>query len=151
MPGLSYIHRALAARDAAGSPAPDPDNPLVFATMGSWSNVKPGEMSYNPWQYPETEREFLLAAVRHAGVVRPVELDRPLVEAFYLTGEQGAVVTLANYSLRPIEKLSVTIRAGRVPAKLESVRHGPLQFTAEDGTLVTEVPLLDTDIIKLYW
>jgi len=150
-PGLSYIHRALAARDAAGSPAPDPDSPLVFATMGSWSNVKPGEMSYNPWEYPEAEREFLLEPVRHAGVVTPVELDRPLVEAFYLTGEQGAVVTLANYSLQPIEKLSVTVRAGRVPSKLESVRNGPLQFSAEDGVLTTEVPLLDTDILKLYW
>lgn len=151
MPGLSYIHKALAARDAQGSPTPEPGNPLVWATMGSWANLRPGELSYNPWEYPDAERDFLLEAVREAGVVRPVEVSQPLVEAFLLTGEQGAVVTLANWGLRPIEELTVTIRPGRQVARLESVRSGPLRFRLDGNAVVTKVRLLDTDMLKLYW
>ncbi|HUS80534.1 MAG TPA: hypothetical protein VM283_04640, partial [Armatimonadota bacterium] len=140
-----------AARDAQGSPVPDPADPLDWATRGSFSNLRPGELSYNPWEYPEPERELLLLPVTAAGVARPVELDRPLVEAFYLEGEAGAVVTLANYSLQPIERLRVTVRPKSPVTRLESVRRGALQFETDGQTITLEIPLLDTDMLKLYW
>lgn len=151
MPGLGYIHRALVARDAAGSPAPDPDDWLDFATRGSWSNLEPGALSYNPWEYPEAEREYLLEAVRHAGVRKPVTVSARLVEAFMLESDAGAVVTLANYSLQAIDELVVSIRTERAPARVESVRHGPLACAREGGAVTVRLPLSDTDMVKLYW
>lgn len=151
MPALSYVRKALQARDAAGSPAPDLEDPVEFNTLGSYSNVKPHEATYNPWEYPEAEREFLLAPVRTAGVAKPVTLDRRLVEAFYLEGERGAVVTLANYGIRPAEELSVTIRCSRPPKRVESVRQGVLKATGSGGVVQVKLPLVDTDMVKLYW
>jgi hypothetical protein len=151
MPGLSYIRNALLARDAEGTPAPNLEDPIEFNTLGSYSNLRPQDISYNPWEYPEAEREFLLGTVRAAGVQKPVLLDQRLVESFYMEGPDGAVVTLANYTLRPIPELDVHVRCSRRPTRVESVRSGPLN-PGIDGTVVHfAVPLADTDIVKLYW
>lgn len=151
MPGLGYIHEALVKRDAEGSPAPDPNDWLDFATRGSWSNLPPGALSYNPWEYPPAEREFLLRPVRAAGVEPPVTLSEPLIEAFLLESERGAVVTLANYSLQPVDALTVTVRLDREPASVESARLGPLEPTMADGKLTVTLPLTDTDIVLMRW
>ena len=151
MPGLSYIRKALALRDALGSPAPRPDDRLAFDTLGSFSNLKPNELSYNPWEYPAPERDLLLRPVQAAKIVAPVVLDKPVVESFYLEAPQGAVVTLANYTLRPIPSLSVTVRVPRRVKRVESVRGGALKFSASAGTVTAKVPLRDTDMLKLYW
>ncbi len=151
LPGLSYIRSALARRDAQGTPAPNAADPLDFNTRGSFSNLQPKDLSYNPWEYPVGERDYLLMPVREAKVTVPVTLNRPVVETFYLEGPQGAVVTLANYALTPVEGLEVGIRCPRTPSRVESVRHGKLEFTVADGVVKTKLPLTDTDMIKLYW
>ena len=150
-PGLSYMRKALLARDAAGMPAPDLEDPIEFNTAGSFANLRPQDVSYNPWEYPEAEREFLLGPVRAAGVKKPVVLSERLVESFYMEGAEGAVVTLANYRLRPIESLDVTIRCSRRPSQVSSVRSGPLRPQIEGTVVHFSLPLVDTDIIKLYW
>jgi len=150
-PGLSYVHAALLRREAQGKTAPDASNPVDFDTRGSFSNLKPQDLSYNPWEYPPAEREFLLTPVREAKVQKPVSLSQPLVETFYLEGPKGAVVTLANYALKPIGDLQVTIRCPRKVARVESVRRGKLAFKAQAGVVTTRLPLTDTDMIKLYW
>ncbi len=151
LPGISYIHAALAKRDALGSPAPREDDAMDLMLRGSFANLEPQELSYNPWEYPTAERELLLLAAEHAGARKPVALSRPLIEAFYLEGERGAVVTLANYSLQPTDALAVTVRVPRIPARVESVRYGDLSFQADGDTIHLVLPLLDTDMLKLYW
>ena len=150
MPGISYIRKALLTRDAEAARTPMPGDKLGIPGMESGIKLPPHQRSYNPATYPEAEREVLLLPVRQARVVTPVVLSHSLVEAFYLEGPQGAVVTLANYGLRPIDKLSVTIRARR-SARIESVRRGPLNVSVTDGAAATELPLADTDMLKLYW
>jgi hypothetical protein len=151
MPGLSYIRKALLKRDAHGTPAPRPDDEMDLVLRGSFSNLAPHELSYNPWEYPEAEREFLLEPVRHAQVEKPVTLSERLVESFYLEGPGGAVVTLANYRLQPVERLKVAIRAPRRPTRLVSVREGALDFEVQGDAIALELALLDTDMLKLYW
>ncbi len=151
LPGLSYIHAALAKRDALGSPAPREGDAMDLMLRGSFSNLGPQDLSYNPWEYPRAERELLLLPAQYARARRPVTLSRPLIEAFYLEGERGAVVTLANYSLEPTDALAVTVRVPRTPARVESVRHGELAFEADDGAIHLVISLLDTDMLKLYW
>ncbi len=151
MPSISYIRKALLTRDAEKARAPKPADDIGVPGMDSDANLKPHERSYNPATYPQAEREFLLLPVREAKVVTPVALSHPLVEAFYLEGPQGAIVTLANYSLRPIKNLRVVIRSERVVRKLESVRRGQLAFKVTNEGAVTQLPLRDTDMLKLHW
>ena len=151
MPGISYIRKALLTRDADKARTPMPGDKLGIPGMDSGIKLPPHERSYNPATYPNAEREFLLLPVQQAKVVRPVELSHPLVEAFYLEGPQGAVVTLANYGLRPIGKLRVIIRTGRRAQRIESVRHGILDVTATNEAITADLPLVDTDMLKLYW
>jgi hypothetical protein len=149
MPGIGYIHTAMLARNAAAPAAADPADWTQFAAGGDWSQMERSALSYNPWEYPVAEREFLLQPVEAAGVVPPVALSEPLIEAFLLESERGAVVTLANYSLRPVEALRVTIRPGRLPTSIESVRLGELGHRVEGDEVTVELPLTDTDMLLL--
>ncbi|MGD9497796.1 MAG: beta-galactosidase [Armatimonadota bacterium] len=151
LPGISHIHAALAQREALGSPEPREGDAMDLTLAGSFAHLGPQELSYNPWEYPAAERELLLLAAEQARARRPVTLSRPLVEAFYLEGARGAVVTLANYSLQPTDALAVTVRVPRLPARVQSVRQGELAFEADGGVVRTVVPLLDTDMLKIYW
>ena len=151
MPGISYIRKALLARDAEEAQPSTPGDDLGIPGMDSATKLPPHERSYNPAAYPDAEREFLLLPVRRAGVVRPVTLNQPLVEAFYLEGPKGAVVTLANYALRPIEKLRVSIRPPREVSGVESVRNGALDAEVTGQVISVQLPLIDTDMLKLRW
>jgi len=151
LPGISYIHAALAKRDALGSPAPREGDEMDLMLRGSFADLGPQELSYNPWEYPAAERDLLLLAAEHGQARKPVTLSRALIEAFYLEGGRGAVVTLANYSLEPTDALAVTVRVPRRPARVESVRHGELSFEADGDAIHLVLPLLDTDMLKLYW
>lgn len=131
LPGLSYIRKALQARPENRQP------PL-------------GE-SDNPWDYPAAEREFLLRPVRAAKVRPPVRLDVPLVETFYLQSQAGAVVTLANYALRPFPRIRVSVTVPRPVRAVESVRYGSRQFASQGPTVQFALPLSDVDFVKLYW
>jgi hypothetical protein len=151
MPALSYIHKALAERDALGSPAPDDADPVQFNALGSFANLGPKDVSYNPWKYPAAERDLLLQPVELSGARRPVTINAPVVEAQYLEGAQGAVVTFANYSLSLIKGLQVRVAVPRTPSRVETVHGGPLAFSFADGAVNLTIPLWDTEIIKLYW
>jgi hypothetical protein len=80
-----------------------------------------------------------------------VVLSHPVVEAFYLEGQRGAVVTLANYALRPIDRLDIQVLSGRTVRRVESVRQGVLRFGSTSGKVTAHLPLQDTDMLKLYW
>ena len=151
MPGISYIRKALLERDAEEVQASKPDDDLGIPGINSGIKLAPHERSYNPATYPEAERNFLLSPAQQAEVTRPIVLSHPIVEAFYLEGSQGAVITLANYGLRPIGNLRTTIRLPRKVSKIESVRHGLLDFQVTAEGVTTELPLSDTDMVKLYW
>lgn len=150
LPGLSYIRQALAKRNAIEQAAGE-DASTDLTLRGAFAHLGQRDLSYNPWEYPEAERELLLLAAEDAEARKPVALSRPLVEAFYLEGERGAVVTLANYSLQPTNALAVRVRVPRRPARVESVRHGELSFETDGDAIRMVVPLLDTDMLKLYW
>ena len=78
-------------------------------------------------------------------------LSHALVEAFYLEGARGAVVTLANYSLEPIEALDVQVRTRKTVRRVESVRQGKLPLETVGDRAKTRLTLRDTDMLKLYW
>ncbi|HSU66772.1 MAG TPA: beta-galactosidase trimerization domain-containing protein, partial [Tepidisphaeraceae bacterium] len=148
LPGLAYIKAALVSRaqyvprrGAAPSTAPS-DSPEADRLA----------RSANPWDFPADVRQFLLMPVRSAGITPPVTCDLPLVDAVYMTCDQGILVPLANYTLRPIPRLSLSVQASRQIARVESSRLGRIDFTPRaDGRIDLSLPLDATDFVKLYY
>ena len=72
-----------------------------------------------PWQFPALVREMLTEPVRAAGLSPPVSCNVPWWIQVYMTCDRGVLVPLANYTLRPIEKLTLTIRTPQKVAGAE--------------------------------
>jgi hypothetical protein len=139
LPALAYIKGALAARERSQTSPRAGDSDLLAR-------------SYNPWEYPPAVRELLTTPARSAGVAPPVTCDVPLVDAVYMTCDRGVLVPLANYTLRPIAGLSLSVLAPRRVSRVESSRRGPLDFTASPGGRVeVRLPLEATDFVSLYF
>jgi hypothetical protein len=69
-----------------------------------------------------------------------------------MTCDRGVVVPLANYTLRPVETLSLTVRVPRPVSRVESARRGLLPLTARRGNeVIVTLPLEATDFVKLYY
>ncbi len=135
LPALAYIRAALVAREALEKASPDT------------ARLK---TSYNPWEFPVSLREQILSPARQHGAIPPLTCDAPLVDAVYLPCEQGIVVALANYTLEPIEKLTLRIGNAGPVSKVESVHQGELAFeqAGEDGIRVA-LPLEASDWLMI--
>lgn len=136
LPALSYIRTALIAREEAcnGSPA----QPQL-------------ERSYNPWAFSGDIREVLLSPAKAFGGVPQLTCNIPLVDAVYLPCEQGVLIALANYTLEPIEQVTLSLTNLNFITKVESIHHGelPVQRSA-DGVLQISLPLDASDWLKVY-
>lgn len=150
LPGLSYMHPALLARRAAGEAAarergraiPSPSEVLPESALPL--------RSASPWQYPSAVREMLVKPVAAAAVSLPIHCDVPLVDAILMEGEQGAVVPLANYTLQPLKKVTLSVRTKRRIERVESVHHGTIAFVRKAPDQVEfSLSLRETDFVLL--
>lgn len=143
LPALAYIKPALVARKAidaklkASEPLVDADRTLV-------------ERSANPWDFPANVRDFLLAPVRTENLEIPLACDTPLVDAVYMRSDAGVLIPLANYTLRPLEKVTLYVALTKPIARVESARHGAIPFTQSDFSVTFSLPLEANDFVKLY-
>ena len=138
LPALDYIAKAGRARAA------------LDEKTASAADVEVLRRSINPWQFPEPTRRFLLSPVRAAAIHGPLECDTPLVDAVLMLAPDGLVIPLANYTLRPLARITLRIHPPREIARAESARHGPLPLErAEDGTLTISLPLDASDFVQL--
>ena len=60
-----------------------------------------------PRGFPANVRQLITLPVVQAKIVPPVMTSDPLVEAQYLVGSNGTIVTLTNWHEKPVEKLLV--------------------------------------------
>lgn len=179
LPALSYIKPALLARlpleqqaaterEAARklaeqkAAASNPDQPA--ATNATAATVAAQEAStatgtdrdllqrsQNPWKYPSGIRERLLTPVRDARVTASITCDIPLIDTVALPCRQGTLVTLANQTLQPIEKLQLQLRTAAPVLRVESVRHGKLKFEQlEPGRIRWTMPLEANDFVQVW-
>jgi hypothetical protein len=116
MPGLGYVR-------AAG---PQPDQVIT---------------GYRPEQLP-----VLTAAITLAGIVAPISLSEPLVEAQLLRGPQADVIPLANWTLRTLDSLRVTVRNAAGIRTVESTRGVPLATSVQGADLLVSGPLEAADV-----
>ncbi len=97
----------------------------------------------------QPERALAAALVPQAGVERPIELSVPGVYSSILDTPDGALIFLNNASGRPLDEITVQLnQAGKV-LQIESLKRGKLTPRSEQGRLVVEIPLKDTDILRV--
>lgn len=149
LPALSYVKTALVARNEI--------KPAAAKGSGKTGSTRPADdaeqeilaRSANPWAFPAPMREFLLQPVHSAAVSPPIACDTPLVDAVYMTCEQGILVPLSNYTLRPLEKVTLKVRVPGAVSKVESARRGVVPFKIVDGRVEVTLPLDATDFVKI--
>jgi hypothetical protein len=144
LPALSYIKSALDARAALQKKIDD----KTILTADEQQEAKLIERSYNPWKFPSDLRDLILTPT--AKITKPILCDHALVDAVFMPHEKGIVIPLANYTLEPIQKLTLTINVPRTIAKAESATHGEIAFKQTTPTTVElSLPLDNNDFVKL--
>ena len=81
-----------------------------FAGLGYLHDAKPLGDFYSHLDYPQAPRDFIHVLAKHIGLSRRLYTDHPLVEATLKEGKDGSVIILSNWSGKPIDKLTVTLR-----------------------------------------
>lgn len=152
LPGLSYMRPALVARQKLAEAA----GKLNAADIPESSAVVPEEAllrrSQSPWQYPGTIRELITKPVIDSKTPLPIQCDVPLVDAVLMEGEHGAVVPLANYTLQPLKRVTLTVTTKHPVQRVETVHHGKLSFRRKAPTQVEfKLPLRETDFVLLHY
>jgi hypothetical protein len=146
LPALDYIKRALDARAALEEKAGADVKSIPSETATLL------ERSANPWEYPAAIRDLILTPVRDAGIICPIECDTPLVDAVWMKHDRGLLIPLANYTNKPIAKLSLHVTTPKPIARAESAIRGPLEFHAVSPQAVElSLPLESNDFVKLYF
>ena len=160
LPALSYIKPALAARALLEERLGGTTAAAAGAAKGDDAQAREMlERSYNPWEFPADVRDVLLRPVRSAGVTPPPSsaTTRSSTPSPW-TPAPACWSPLANYTLRPIPKLSLTVRAPRPVTRVLSSRLGPLEFrtvgSSGDGSrnqVEVTLPLEATDFLQFQY
>jgi hypothetical protein len=111
----------------------------------SSSQVKDGL----PAGFSNSLREWITWPVCLANVSRPATVNQPLVEALVLASPQGIAVTLLNWNGEPLPEVQVEVRTSQALGRVESVRHGTLNFQSANGRTRFVLPLGNADIVSL--
>lgn len=121
-----------------------------FPGLTYWRSARHGGNRL-PEGYSAAVRALIIDPLKGIDGLRPVETDMPLIETPFLISDAGIAVTLLNWTNKPIEKLTVTIRTPYAKAKAESVTHGALALEkgAARGEFVVTIPLDAADIITV--
>ncbi|MCD6362361.1 MAG: hypothetical protein J7M38_16000 [Armatimonadetes bacterium] len=119
---------------------------LPMLAYGQGANFRPTTLEE---KWPEQPRRIISWVLERAGVTPVVTTDVPVVEASLLSGGEGSVVVVSNFTYEPIESLTVTVRGGGDVSSARSVEHGQLQLERIEGGVRFRMPLDWTDLVVL--
>ena len=103
-------------------------------------------------KYPAGIRELIIKPVLENNINIPLTCNTPLVDAVLMESQEGYVIPLSNYTLQPIDNISLNIKTTKDISSVESARQGSIKFTySEDSSIDFSLPLMDTDIVKIYF
>jgi hypothetical protein len=146
LPALSYIKTALDHRASLQKKIDD----KATLTAGEQHDATLIERSYNPWKFPAELRNLILEPVRRAKIKAPVLCDHPLVDVVFMPHDKGIIIPLANYTLEPIQTLTLQITVPRAVTKAESAIRGTIPFQQTTPTTIElSLPLDNNDFVKL--
>lgn len=105
-----------------------------------------------PWRYPDRIRSVIALPVHDAKLNLPIRCSLPVVDAVLTGGPKGAVVPLANYTLQPQKKVTLTVQTAKPVRHILSVHQGSVSFQKVGSKSVKfSLPLPETDFVKLYY
>jgi len=112
-----------------------------------------------PNEFPASLRALITLPAVQAKITPPVTTSNPLVEAQYLTGPNGAIITLTNWNRQPVDKLILRFpglpvqrvqslrAAGYFKGNLHDQQAGKLPVQVVDGVPQVELRLELTDYL----
>jgi hypothetical protein len=103
-------------------------------------------------EYPQNVRSVINAPVEIAKVQKDVELSTPVVEATLQESEKGAIVTLVNYTMKPLDSITMTARPSKPVKRAVLVStNKEIPFTKTADGISMKLPLGLTEFVKLYY
>jgi len=101
---------------------------------------------------PAKVRQVIPAPVASADVKPPVTCNVPVADAICMTADRGAVIPLANHTLKPITRLELTVSVAKPIDRIESVHQGQIAFESRgDRGAGLTLPVESTDFVKIYY
>lgn len=96
--------------------------------------------------WSQGRRDWITRFALQAGLVRPVQVDRPCVEvALYRHSQQDLAMFLDYTGEGPIKRMRTKVKCTRRISSVESLRRGRLDFTQEGDWVSFGLPLELTD------
>lgn len=102
-----------------------------------------------PVGFSEGLRKWIVWPTELAKVQTPVTVNHALVETPILVSDQGAAITLLNWTGAAIDEAKLTIRPGFAVKEAKSVKRGPIAFTQQGDVVSFALPLVGADIVVL--
>jgi len=131
----------------------------ALAGLAYLTPAMPPSSDVLPTNFPAALRALITLPIQQARVTPPVATSNSLVEAQYMTGPKGAIVTLDNWTEKPIDRLIVRFpgvpvksvqslrAAGYFTGSLDEQAKGMLPITVVDGVPQVEMRLEVTDYL----
>ena len=91
----------------------------------------------------------LMAGVRLARVVPPLDVSEPLVEAQLLRGPKADVVMLANWAYEDVPSLKVTIRGAAAAKRITASSGAPVRVSRHDKDVTVTLRVHQTEALVL--
>jgi len=97
--------------------------------------------------YRKKERRIITEFALKSGVKRPVECDKPCVEADLLEEEKGIGLILANYTGESQREINIKVNTQRKIKTVYSATKGMITFKEGNGYIEFKIPLTVVDLI----
>ncbi|MCU0683519.1 MAG: beta-galactosidase trimerization domain-containing protein [Polyangiaceae bacterium] len=105
---------------------------------------------YLPVAFSEALRRWIVDPALAAGARPPVRADIELVETPLLLSNEGAALTLLNWTGEALAELTLNVTLPFTPRSVRSVRRGPLPFdAAPGGGIVVRLPVGGSDVLAI--
>jgi len=133
----------------------------ALAGLAYLTPAMPPSSDVLPTEFPPVLRALIAMPAQQARVTPPVTTNKALVEAQYMTGPNGDVVILTNWTEKPIDNLIVRFpgmpvksvqslrAAGYFKGSLDDQANGKLDVQVVDGVPQVEMRLEVTDYLLI--
>lgn len=151
LPAVAYMRKALIHRNEIMKGIPDLNllkEPSPDEVVSEQLLIK---RAFEPWKYPDEYSDFICKPVYESKINLPVKCSHLLIDAVIMDSNSGSVVVLSNYTFQPIEKLEIEVGVLKPVKKVVSIHQGSLKFRYQKGKIRFELPLKETDFIKIYY
>lgn len=119
---------------------------MPMLAYGQTANFRPTTLE-EKWK--SEPREIIKLALDAGKINSVAKADVPVVETDFLSGTNGAVVVLVNYTYQPINELTVEIKTSENYKSAISTEGAAVKMNRSNDSLLLKLPLNKTDMIVL--